>query len=178
MIIDEEHLEHFGVKGMRWGHRKNPTGAPHKTNKLARQDAEEMARAKMFYGQGAGTRRKLINTTVAQRKRIDPAYAKAFDYHFDNQRMDVHAQKARQERVRKDRIDRTKQQAGYVARRTTGEMGTQAAFAALAVAGTAYLASPTARAKMNKGFSVAKEAVLKKKNAIIIKQVLKREGLR
>lgn len=177
MIIDEEYLEHVGVKGMRWGHRKNPTGAPHKTNKLARQDAEEMARAKMFYGQGAGTRRKLIKTTVDQRKRIDPAYAKAFDYHLDNQRMDVHAQKAQQERVRKDRIDRTKQQAGAVARRTTGEMGTQAAFAVLALAGTAYMTSPAARKKMNKGFSIAKEAVVRKKNSILIKQVLKREGL-
>lgn len=40
------YLAHHGVKGMKWGVRRH-----------ARKDAKEMARAKMFHGEGAGTRR-------------------------------------------------------------------------------------------------------------------------
>lgn len=89
----ESELYHYGVKGMKWGVRKQ--------RKQAKKDAKEYARAKMFYGEGAGTRRKLINNTVKQRSK-DPTYKKAFDEALSKQDMAKHAAKARGERKRKD----------------------------------------------------------------------------
>lgn len=83
-------LCHYGVKGMKWGVRRR-----------ARHDAKEFARAKMFYGEGAGTRRKLIRNTVKERSK-DPDYKTAFDYYSSKQDMAKHVQKAKAERHRKD----------------------------------------------------------------------------
>ena len=52
-------VNHFGIKGMKWGVRK--------TKSEARKDAHEYARAKMFYGEGAGIRRKKIKARVDTR---------------------------------------------------------------------------------------------------------------
>lgn len=135
---DVDFLAHFGVKGMKWGQRKTSSGVSRKVDKDARKDAEEFARAKMFYGQGAGNRRKLINNTVDAKKKRVPGYAKAFDGHLSTQDMSRHASKAQTERSRTDRKEKVSKRTGYVARRLTGEMGTQAAFTAAAFAGAAY----------------------------------------
>lgn len=96
-------LVHFGVKGMTWGHRKDhPEGVRRSTSRDARKDAHEFSRAKMFYGEGAGTRRKLINASVEAKSKRDPSYKKAFDHHLANQDMSKHAAKARGERKRKN----------------------------------------------------------------------------
>ena len=61
----EEVIEHFGTKGMHWGVRKEVIpGVSAKTNREAKKDAEEFTRAKLFYGEGAGTRRKLIRSRL------------------------------------------------------------------------------------------------------------------
>ena len=84
---------------MKWGVRRdNPSGVSRKTNREARKDAQEFARAKMFYGEGAGTRRKLIKAKVEGKSKKDPNYKKAFDQHLSNQDMSKHAEKARGER--------------------------------------------------------------------------------
>ena len=99
----DDFLEHFGIKGMKWGVRKDDySGATRKTNREAKKDASEYARAKMFYGEGAGNRRKLIKATVDAKAKHDPAYKQAFDHHLERQAMDRHAEKARSERKRKD----------------------------------------------------------------------------
>ena len=107
--VGEDFLEHYGVKGMKWGVRKDApaalSGVPRSTNREARKDAKESARAKMFYGTGAGTRRKLINNSVAAKSKRDPAYKKAFDYHYEQQNLANHAVKARRERGRKDKAE-------------------------------------------------------------------------
>jgi hypothetical protein len=56
----------------------------------------------VFYGEGAGTRRKLIKATVEGKSRQDPNYKKAFDKHLADQDSSVHASKAKSERRRKD----------------------------------------------------------------------------
>lgn len=91
--IYNDELYHFGILGMKWGH--------HKTVRNAKNDAHEFARAKMFYGKGAGTRRKLIKATVESRSK-DPLYKSEFDKALAKQDMGKHAEKARVERLRKD----------------------------------------------------------------------------
>lgn len=149
---DVEFLEHFGVKGMQWGVRKDrqSRGVSGKVDREAAKDAKESARAKMYYGQGAGTRRKLINKSVEAKKARDPNYAKAFDHHLAKQDLSTHATKAKSERKRTDRKDTVKKGLGQIARSRTGEMGTKAAFTAIAVGGAAYLRSPRGQAMMRK----------------------------
>src|SRR4051795_5732235 len=69
-------LEHHGVLGMKWGRRKervHPDIAhiPKATRKEAAKDAEEFTRAKLFYGQGAGIRRRLIKAKVEAKREKD-----------------------------------------------------------------------------------------------------------
>lgn len=48
----------------------------------------------MFYGNGAGNRRKLIKATVNSKSK-DPAYKKAFDHHVENTDMAKRGQRHR-----------------------------------------------------------------------------------
>lgn len=184
MMTDEEvedFLAHYGVKGMRWGVRKDRTpGVSRRTDREAKKDAQEAARAKMYYGKGAGTRRKLINKSVEDKRSKDSAYGKAFDRHYSNQSMSDHATGARKERSKTDRRDRNKKRAGYAARRFTGEMGTQAAFTAVAIGGAAYLRSPQGQRAATRTFNQAQRywqtgagAVARRKGVRAINQMLK-----
>lgn len=53
-------LIHYGVLGMRWGRRRGTR----KIEKTARKDAQRHMDAKMAYGKGAGTRRKLLKAEL------------------------------------------------------------------------------------------------------------------
>lgn len=70
--------------------------------KMAAKDAAEFARAQMFYGEGAGTRRKLIKATVDYRAEVVPGYLEAYADAYLAQDMSKHADKAITERVRKN----------------------------------------------------------------------------
>lgn len=99
----DDFLAHFGVKGMKWGQSKaSIPGVSARTSREARKDANEFAKAKMFYGTGAGTRRKLIKAKVESKAGKDPSYKKAFDHHLGNQDLGKRASQARGERKRKD----------------------------------------------------------------------------
>lgn len=122
----DEFLAHYGVKGMKWGRRTagadGGSSIPRKTNREASKDAEEFARAKMFYGTGAGNRRKLIKASV-EAKSKDPLYKKAFEEHLAKQDMGKHATKAQKERRRKDVTTSTTKTAKGVHRQMTGGFG-------------------------------------------------------
>lgn len=149
MFIEEDvYLEHYGKKGMRWGVRNRSAGVSRKIDRQAKKDVEEFARAKAFYGDGAGIRRKLIKQTVEGKAKRIPGYQKAFDQHLGNQDTSRHAVKAVAERKRKDRKDTIKKSGGLLARNFTGEMGNKAAFTAVAIAGATYLKSPHGQAMM------------------------------
>lgn len=118
----EEALAHYGKKGMRWGIRKEddgPEGVPTKTNKLAKQHAEEFTRAKLFYGEGAGTRRKLIKAKVETHSKNDTLYKKAFDHHVAKTDLAKRAEQATKQRKRTDRsksVKKTGKGVGHVLR--------------------------------------------------------------
>lgn len=136
--LDDDLLMHYGVPGMRWGHRKNAApGVPRRTDRAAAKDAQEFARAKMFYGEGAGTRRKLIRAKVEASSKRDPNYKKAFDHHIEKQDLGRHADKARGERRRKDTRATVRKTGNSVNRALNGPFAGSAAIA-LVGAGAAY----------------------------------------
>lgn len=93
---------------MRWGVRKDQYGATRRTRMLAKKDAKRYADAKMFYGKGAGTRRKLLKAELEKRKKTISGYK----FHFDKAVKDVDfaksAKKAKIERTYKDTKYRTR----------------------------------------------------------------------
>ena len=138
--LDEAYLAHFGVKGMRWGFRRadDLAGVSRVINKDASRDAAEFARAKMFHGEGAGTRRKLIKATVDAKSKRDPDYKKAFEHHFDRQDMANHAKRATSERYRKDKKAAVGKNARAINRAINGPFaGPVAVTAALSLYGAA-----------------------------------------
>lgn len=88
MQVYSDELYHHGVKGMKWGVQK--------TKSEARKDATEYARAKMFYGEGAGNRRKKIKA------RVDTRSKKTFEKALASQNMDKHSRAVTRERNVKD----------------------------------------------------------------------------
>lgn len=114
----DPYLSHYGVKGMKWGVRRK-----------ARKDAKEYARANMYYGEGAGNRRKLIRATVKERSK-DSRYKAEFD-----KALAKHASAAKRERKTAD----VKKGAGKMARglvnAATGNLGRASASALIVYAG-------------------------------------------
>lgn len=161
-----EALAHYGVKGMRWGVRKDGQvdgvrkadrleGVSRKTNNEAAEDAAEFARAKMFYGQGAGTRRKLIKAKVEAKAKKDSNYKKAFEHHLDRQDLGKHAEKARTERRRKDATETTTKTIKGARRQLQGGFGPVSISAAV-------LASAVVLAKQNNIDQIMKDAAATK----------------
>lgn len=74
-----------------------------KIEKMAQQDAEKWAAAEMFYGEGAGTRRKLVGAELEARFAKIPGYAEAYDAAYAKLDMNKFAQAAIKERKAIDR---------------------------------------------------------------------------
>lgn len=136
----EGEITHYGIKGMHWGVRKGDhlEGVSRGTHREAAKDAKEFARAKQFYGEGAGTRRKLIKATVEGKSKKSESYKRAFDHHLAKQDVSKHAAKAQSERKRKD----IKKSTGRGIRGTVHILNGNAQYAsavtALAVGGALY----------------------------------------
>lgn len=103
---EKEELMHYGVLGMKWGVRKDNSDNSDKisrhTQRLVKKDIRRYADAKMFYGQGAGTRRKLLKAELENKRTKIPGYAKAFDAQVKDANYAKSAVKAKRERTRKD----------------------------------------------------------------------------
>ena len=120
---DSSDICHYGVKGMKWGVRRE-----------AKRDARESVRAAMSYGEGAGNRRKLINKSVEAKKKKDPNYAEAFDYYREREDVAKAGQNARRWRKKQDRKKKAKSVRSGAAR----ALGYTSAAAMLGAAGVAY----------------------------------------
>lgn len=170
----DEFLAHHGVLGMKWGKRKAELpGVSHRTSREAHKDATEFAKAKMFFGEGAGTRRKLIKAKVESKSK-DPSYKKAFDHHLSNQDMGQRASQARGERARKDTVKNVGKTARGIKNLALGT-GAPVALSALVIYG-AYK-NPAVRSVMN---NTAKTAYSTVKNSPVVglvrDQILKNFG--
>lgn len=135
----EAFLAHYGVKGMKWGVRKSELpGVSASTYREAGRDAREFTKAKMYYGEGAGTRRKLIKATVTAKAAKDPGYQYAFDHHLAKTDMAKRASQARSQRKRTDAVNTTKKTARGVGHILNGNAQYASAAAALVVTGAMY----------------------------------------
>lgn len=155
----ETELYHYGIKGQRWGVRRfqNEDGSltragmtryERKVDRMAKKDAKSYARAKMFYGEGAGNKRKLINAKVNARSK-DPFYKQQFEKHLENQDMAQHAKAAQRMRHRRDAANVALGRIAY------GSLGVVAAYTLLRNTGLGEKAAGFVKAK---GSALYKEA--------------------
>lgn len=74
-----------------------------KINRMAAEDAFNWARAEMFFGEGAGTRRKLLEAEIGHKIKSITGYQDLFNKSYDAQDFAEHAIKAAKERKKLDR---------------------------------------------------------------------------
>lgn len=134
----DEFLAHYGVKGMRWGRRQSVEGVSRRTNRMAAKDAKEHIQAKMYYGEGAGVRRRQIKAVVTERSK-DDSYRKAFEQHVSGQDLAKASSKAHSKRKRTDVVQGTKKTARGIHHIINGNPQYASAAAALVVGGAMYI---------------------------------------
>ena len=104
-----DELFHFGIKGQKWGIRRyqNPDGTLTAAGKArygtevertAAKDAQRVSDARVAYGEGAGTRRKLLSKEITQKQK-NKEYAKA--YEEASKHVDVNKSLKRAEKLHK-----------------------------------------------------------------------------
>ena len=111
-LPETAYLKHFGILGMKWGKRRyqNEDGSLTEAGKAryykqidrdARKDAKRYVNAKQYYGEGAGTRRKLLKGELSK-KMSNPDYKAAFDKHVANADIAAATRRAKAERGTRD----------------------------------------------------------------------------
>lgn len=177
-LLVDEFLQHYGVRGMKWGKRNSKSGStiPRSTQRAANSDAKEYAQAKMYFGEGAGIRRRQINAKVTQRSK-DPAYKEAFEKSLDAQDMAKAGAKARGQRKRTDAVKGTKKTAKGIHHILNGNSQYANAAAAILVGGAMY-AHKTGIDKMllDKGKTLLNDPKFRKQSSDIFDQIKNFKG--
>lgn len=114
-------------------------------NRDAKKDAEDMARAKAYYGEGAGNRRKQIRNRISERMK-DPDYKAAYEKHLANQNMAEHQKAANRERKAQDTKENVKKIARGVKNILLGFGSTSLA----AIAIVSFIKNPAVRETISK----------------------------
>lgn len=140
-------IEHYGMPKRSgrypWGSGENPyhhgQSGPRsemrrkkKIDKTARKDAKRYADAKMYYGEGAGTRRKLLKAELSNKMK-DEHYKKAFDYYMQGADYEKSAHRAKRERRTRDTVKKV--------RTTTHKVESALGVTAIGVASVYYLSN-------------------------------------
>lgn len=113
MPVGPNDIQHFGILGMKWGVRRyrNEDGSltdagkarySRQLQKEASKDAKRYADAKMYYGEGAGTRRKLLKAELDKKRKSSQEYSKYLDDAINNADYYKSAKKAKAERTARD----------------------------------------------------------------------------
>lgn len=121
MEVDDV-LQHYGIPGMKWGQRH----AERKTQKMATKDAQRHVDAKMAYGKGAGTRRKLLKAELDQKMK-DPTYKKSFDEALASVDHSKSISRAKRWRAKEDTKDQAVRSTKIAAKALTGTTSVAAA---------------------------------------------------
>lgn len=137
--------------------------------KEARRDAREYARAQMYYGDGAGTRRKLITNAVASKVERKSGYHEAFQKELARQDMAEHASKATRERRRRDVTESVSKNTKALA--TGNYQNVQSTLLAIAVAGYFAHKSGLDKKAYEKGQEVYKDVKRRIKRRRTLKSV-------
>ena len=119
MTYEQNYLAHSGIKGQKWGVRRyqnedgtlteegkqrygyydraDGTKDYKRLQKDAQKDANEWAKARAYYGEGAGTRRKLLKNSLSEKMK-DKDYKEAFESFLSRQDMSKVQKQANRER--------------------------------------------------------------------------------
>jgi len=122
--MNRHELYHFGVRGQKWGIRRfqnddgtlTSAGKDRYYKKIAKQankDAKKYVEAKQYYGEGAGTRRKILKGQLSEKMK-NPDYKKAFDEAVSRQNVVKATNKANRERKARDTVKAIKRGARIV----------------------------------------------------------------
>lgn len=107
--------------------------------KLAQTDAERWAAAEMFYGEGAGNRRKLLNAELESKFESTPGFFEAFNAAYENLDMNKFAERAIKERKAIDRAAKASQNMRAIKNGNMRGLST----GVFIIAGAAYVAHAT-----------------------------------
>lgn len=108
-------------------------------NKMAKRDAADWLAAEMFYGKGAGVRRRLLEAQIASKVERVSGYAEAFNKAYERLDMNKFAKAAIKERKRLDRSNAVGKNIRAIARGDARGLST----VVIVVGGAAWLAHET-----------------------------------
>ena len=85
----DDFLAHYGVKGMRWGRRKDETPSAIQVARADRKEKKALAKTKTY--RGIKRDRQVVNQRIRERLKSDPEYAKAVAKLNSRQKMRMQA---------------------------------------------------------------------------------------
>lgn len=97
---DSESLEHYGVKGMKWGVRHDRERTGGRVGRMASRDAKKAARAEHDFGAGSRTKKNAIARAVNIRTKRFSGYGEAYKRAYESQPHEKLARKAETKKIK------------------------------------------------------------------------------